>query len=71
MSLNLTCDEVQLWQTPTDVTLAIMKKTTWQSKIEAYKEWVLQPGSTTTRKKHIQDIDDAIKRHGRLTIDYI
>jgi len=77
VSLNLTCKEVPLRQTPTAVTMRAMPylDTSWATVFAIYLSWLLpdttDPDDYVVIEDHITALCAAIKTHGRLTFSYI
>ena len=81
MSMNLVCDEIELRQTPTYITYMCYSNGDggWEGILYRYKEWVksFTNGRWPSRSEleevrgwmndHLSDLDEAAKKHGKLT----
>jgi hypothetical protein len=83
MSMNLYCDEVELWQTPTYITYMCYSNEDggWKGILYRYIEWVKDHTNgvwkddqldkykeiTDSVNEHIKELNTAAKLYGRLT----
>lgn len=80
MSMNLRCEQVELWQTPTYITYMCYSNEDggWQGILYRYEEWVLSQTdgvwdnesayqkAKARQNYHLQELKDAAKKHGKL-----